>query len=62
MLDAAQKFLGSLDATQKTKAVFPLSSDEREKWFFVPIARQGLPLKQMTPAQSELAVRCCDRA
>lgn len=55
MLDAAQKFLGSLDAAQKTKAVYPLDSKERETWFFVPIARQGLPLKQMTPAQSELA-------
>ncbi len=55
MLAAAQKFLGSLDAAQKTKAVYPLDSKERETWFFVPIARQGLPLKQMTPAQSDLA-------
>jgi len=55
MLDAAQKFLGSLDAAQKTKAVYPLTSTERETWFFVPIARQGLPLKQMTPAQADLA-------
>ena len=56
MLDAAKKFLGALDAAQKTKAVFPLSSDEREKWFFVPIARQGLPFKQMSGPQHELAL------
>src|SRR5262249_9403201 len=55
MLEAAQKFLGALDSGQKAKAVYPLDSKERETWFFVPIARQGLPLKQMTPAQSELA-------
>lgn len=56
MLDAAQKFLGSLDAAQKTKAVYSLASTERETWFFVPIVRHGLPLKQMTPAQHDLAL------
>jgi hypothetical protein len=56
MLDAAQKFLGSLDATQKAKALYALDAKERETWFFVPIARQGLPLKQLSPAQRDLAL------
>jgi hypothetical protein len=56
MLDAAQNFLGSLDNLQKTKAVYPLSSTERETWFFVPIARHGLPLKEMSAAQRDRAL------
>jgi hypothetical protein len=56
MLDAAQKFIGALDATQKAKAVYELSSAERETWFFVPIARHGIPLTELAPAQRELAL------
>ncbi len=56
MLDAAQKFLGALDAPQKTKAIYELSSNERETWFFVPIARHGIPLTELAPAQRELAL------
>lgn len=56
MLDAAQKFLGALEAAQKTKAVYPLASTERETWFFVPIARHGIPLTELSAAQRELAL------
>ena len=55
MTTAAQKFLAALDSAQRTKAVFNLTAPEREKWFFVPIARDGLTLKAMTPAQHDLA-------
>ena len=56
MLDAAQKFLGALDATQKTKAIYPLTSAERETWFFVPIARHGIPLTELSAPQREQAL------
>jgi Protein of unknown function (DUF3500) len=56
MLDAAQKFLVALNAEQSKQATYPLTDKERENWNFVPIARQGLPLKQMTPAQRDLAI------
>jgi hypothetical protein len=56
MLDAANKLLAALSPEQKSKATYPLTDDERENWNFVPIARHGLPLKEMTPAQHDLAL------
>jgi hypothetical protein len=55
MTDAAQKFLAALDPAQRARTVFNLTAPEREKWFFVPIRRDGLTLKDMTPAQQDLA-------
>jgi Protein of unknown function (DUF3500) len=56
MIDAAQRFLGALDAPQKARAVFPLTATEREAWFFVPIARRGVPLAEMSGAQRDRAL------
>jgi len=53
MAAAAQKFLGALDPAQKAKAQLPFDSEERFNWFYIPKARVGLPLKQMTPAQRD---------
>jgi hypothetical protein len=55
MVAAANKFLGALDAAQKKQATYTLTDAERENWNFVPIARQGLPLKDMKDAQRDLA-------
>jgi hypothetical protein len=55
MATAAKNFLAVLDPAQTAKAVLPLNAPEREKWFFVPIARDGVPLKAMTAPQQELA-------
>ena len=52
---AASGFLDTLTPEQKSRATFPLSSDERENWHFVPIARKGLPLKDMEPKQRDAA-------
>lgn len=56
MFGAAQKFLGALDPAQKQQATYVLTDVERETWFFTPVPRHGLPLKQMTPAQRDLAI------
>lgn len=56
MLEAAQKFLGALDGAQKSKAVYPLTSTERETWFFVPITRHGVPLTELSVGQRDLAL------
>ena len=56
MFGAAQKLLGTLNADQKKQAVYPLTDTERENWFFTPVPRLGLPLKQMTEAQRPLAL------
>jgi hypothetical protein len=56
MLNAATRFLSALDAGQKKQATYALTDAERENWNFVPIARQGLPLKQMTAEQHTLGL------
>src|SRR5947209_8242097 len=55
MAQAATQFLSSLDDQQKGKAQFEFKSDERANWHFIPKSRNGLPVKEMTPAQRKLA-------
>ncbi len=55
MTAAATHFLAALTAEQKAKAIFDFKDDERLNWHFIPRARKGLPLKEMTPAQRHLA-------
>src|SRR5262249_6892789 len=61
-LTAAQKFLDSLSAEQKARAVTPSDSPERTQWHFVPLekdgkpTRKGLPLEEMTPQQKQAAL------
>lgn len=55
MADTANAFLASLTAEQKAKAMFTLEDDERMNWHFVPIARKGLPLREMAPYSKHLA-------
>jgi hypothetical protein len=56
MLGAANALLAALSPEQKSKASYPLTDKERENWNFVPLARSGLPLKEMSPAQQELSL------
>src|SRR5688572_17437252 len=62
MIPAAEKFLASLDPTQKDKAALPFVGDERENFHFVPRERAGLPLKEMTAPQREAAMALLDSA
>lgn len=55
MTEAANRFLASLTAEQKAKATFKFEDAERMNWFFVPIERKGLPLREMSPHQKHLA-------
>lgn len=58
MANAATAWLASLTPEQRAKATFPLNADERTHWNFIPTSmfpRNGLPLKEMTPAQQKLA-------
>jgi hypothetical protein len=56
MLDATRAFLATLDAAQKSNAVLPFNSEERFRWFYTPVSRKGLPLKEMNPAQQRAAL------
>jgi hypothetical protein len=57
MANAATKFLGSLKSEQAEKASFKLKDDERQNWHFIPKARKGLPIKEMTDDQRTLAMK-----
>ena len=50
-------FLKTLTNEQKVKATFAFSDEERFNWNFVPMARKGLSIKEMTPAQREAAMK-----
>jgi hypothetical protein len=56
MADGANKFLNSLSAEQKGKAVFSFNDEQRYDWHFVPRARKGLPLKELNADQRKLAM------
>jgi Protein of unknown function (DUF3500) len=54
---AADQFINTLDAGQKAKAALPFTSDERENFRYTPRDRAGLPLKEMTDAQRQAAMK-----
>jgi hypothetical protein len=58
MAEAANKWLTSLGAEQRAKGTFPLDSDERFTWHYVPretFPRNGLSIKVMSQEQRVLA-------
>jgi hypothetical protein len=57
LASATEDFLRSLRPDQRERAVFQFEDAERINWHFVPRARRGLPLKEMSPEQQELAQR-----
>jgi hypothetical protein len=63
MSSAAEKFVNSLDAGQKAKALFDFDDHERTNWHFVPYQakkkplRKGLRLDEMTAEQKTAAIR-----
>jgi hypothetical protein len=55
MATAATKLLASLDADQRKKASFALEDAHRVEWFYVPLARKGITIKELTQPQRDLA-------
>lgn len=51
---AAQRFLQSLDAEQRERAVFPRDAAERLDWHYIPRERLGIPFKDLRPEQAPL--------
>ena len=56
MVDAAKAFVSSLSTEQKAKAIFEYMDGERVFWYYPPMNRHGLALRDMEPAQRELAM------
>ncbi len=57
MTEAATTFLACLTAEQRTRAGFPVESEERFNWHYIPRARQGIPFKEIESSQQKLALR-----
>jgi hypothetical protein len=55
LMQAVGAFLASLEPEQRSKALFEFEDSERLNWHFVPRERRGLPLKEMSAEQQELA-------
>ncbi len=53
---AATALLNSLDKEQLQMINIPIDNDERRTWYFTPISRCGLRLKDMTEPQRALAM------
>lgn len=53
---AATALLKSLNSDQTQKINISIDSDERKTWYYTPISRCGLMLKEMTDAQRALAM------
>jgi hypothetical protein len=56
MAAAASKFLAALKPEQAAKASFKWQDDERQNWHYIPKARKGLPIREMTQDQRQLAM------
>ena len=57
MADACRNWVDSLNSEQKAKATFHYLDGERQFWYYPPLNRHGLPLRDMTEEQRELAFR-----
>jgi hypothetical protein len=56
MVSAARAFLDSLSPEQKQKAQMSFDAEERLNWFYTPVPRKGLTLKEMSDAQRNAAM------
>ena len=56
MLDPARAFLATLEPAQKSKAMLPFNSEERFHWFYTPVSRKGIPLKELNASQQQAAM------
>jgi len=55
MLVAASRLLSALAPESRGRLVLPFGSEERFNWHYVPRRRQGVSLKEMSPAQKQAA-------
>jgi hypothetical protein len=55
MVGAAVSFTGALTPEQRGRATFAFEDQERFDWHFIPRARKGMPIGELSPAQQETA-------
>lgn len=52
----AVHFLESLSTSQKSKAQFAFDDEERYHWNYVPVARKGISINELSPGQNAAAM------
>lgn len=52
---SANRFLTSLDDSQRRKTMLAFEAESREDWHYIPRSRPGLPFAEMKPAQAGAA-------
>ena len=57
MLIACSSFLDSLDSDQRSAATYPYLDGERIFWYYPPLNRHGLSLRDMGADQRDMAYR-----
>lgn len=57
MLRAAQDFMNELSTGQRNRVLYAFDHEERFNWNYVPVKRNGLPFRGMSPEQREAAHR-----
>ena len=55
MLRAAQDFMNQLSTDQRNRVLYAFDHEERFNWNYVPVKRNGVPFREMSPAQREAA-------
>lgn len=55
MTGTAETFLAALTPDQRIKAALAFENEERFNWHYIPRARKGIPLREMTSEQKHLA-------
>ena len=56
MVDAARRWVASLDSHQRGKATYHYMDGERLFWYYPPLNRHGLPLRDMNEQQRNFAM------
>ncbi len=56
MVDSARRWLASLDRSQREKGTYHYLDGERIFWYYPPLNRHGLPLRDMIEPQRKLAL------
>jgi Protein of unknown function (DUF3500) len=55
--DKANTFIQSLDAAQRTKALYPFDTEERYRFVYVPVDdRKGISVNELNPAQQRFCM------
>jgi hypothetical protein len=56
MIETAKAFLAALEPAKRARAIVPFNAEERLNWHYVPRARRGVSLEQMSSKERDAAL------